>query len=290
MTRPTLAIPERLPPRGLSVLGFLAMWGLVGAGGCASKGPDLTVSWAEHDDTNRETLDHGTWQRILDGYLRTDDPAGIHLFDYGGLKANAADRGRLREYLEQLESVDPRLYSRDEQMAYWINFYNALTVETVVEEYPVDSIKSIHEGIVPLSGPWGDERATVAGQRLTLDNMEHDILRALWRDPRIHYAVNCASLGCPNLAPNVFTAANLEATLEATARDYVNHPRGVTIRDGSSAVLSSIYTWFQEDFGGSEAGVVEHLLRYAEPGLGERLRSFAGDFDYEYDWSMNDAR
>ena len=93
--------------------------------------------------------------------------------------------------------MDPRLYSRDEQMAYWINFYNALTVETVVEGYPVGSIKNIHEGIVPLSGPWGDKRAAVAGQRLSLDNMEHDILRALWRDPRIHYAVNCASHRVP---------------------------------------------------------------------------------------------
>ena len=274
----------------LTALAVLAAGGWLGASNCASNGPEVLVSWAEHDDANFDTIDHADWQAILDGYLRTDDPSGIHLFDYGGLKANPADRERLQGYLAHLEAVDPRLYSRDEQMAYWINFYNALTIETVVEGYPVDSIKKIHDGIVPLSGPWGDRRATVAGQRLTLDNMEHDILRALWRDPRIHYAVNCASLGCPNLAPTVFAAATLEEMLEAGARDYVNHPRGVELLDEAFGVVSSIYTWFQEDFGGNEAGVLEHLRRYADPELAEQLEGFEGGFDYEYDWDLNDAR
>ena len=273
----------------LAVLTVLAAGAWLGASNCAKNGPDPLVSWADHDNTNADTIDHATWQAVLDGYLRTDDPSGIHLFDYGGLQANPDDRARLQNYLGRLEAVDPRLYSRDEQMAYWINFYNALTIETVVEEYPVDSIRKIHRGIVPLSGPWGDERATVAGERLTLDNMEHDILRALWRDPRIHYAVNCASLGCPNLMPRAFTAANLEEMMDAAARAYVNHPRGVELLDEAFGVVSSIYTWFQEDFGGSEAGVVEHLLRYAEPELAEQLRSFEGGFDYEYDWDLNDA-
>ena len=273
----------------LAVLTVLAAGAWLGASNCATNGLDPLVSWADHDNTNAGTIDHAEWQAVLDRYLRTDDPPGVHLFDYGGLKANQADRGRLQGYIAHLEAVDPRLYSRDEQMAYWINFYNALTVETVVEEYPVDSIKKIHEGIVPLSGPWGDRRATVAGQRLTLDNMEHDILRALWRDPRIHYAVNCASIGCPNLMPAVFTAASLEEMMDAAARAYINHPRGVELMDEMFGVVSSIYTWFQEDFGGSEAGVVEHLLRYAEPELAEQLRSFEGGFDYEYDWDLNDA-
>lgn len=261
------------------------------AGACAAGGASgAGASWEEHDDRNADTIDHSVWQGILDGYLRTDDPSGIHLFDYAGLHANEADRERLLGYLEGLEAVDPRIYSRDEQMAYWINFYNALTVETILGHYPVDSIREIHEGIVPLSGPWGDERATVLDQSLTLDNMEHDILRAIWKDPRIHYAVNCASLGCPNLAPDVYTAARLEEMLEQGARDYVNHPRGAELLDESFGVVSSIYTWFQEDFGGNEAGVIEHLRRYAGPELAEALRSFEGSLDYEYDWSLNAAR
>ncbi len=257
---------------------------------CAATGPDPAVFWSDHDDANPASIRHDLWQEILDARLVTDDPSGVHLFDYGGLQASPGDRSRLRGYLSHLESIDPRRYSRDEQMAYWINFYNALTVEVVVSEYPVDSIRNIHQGIVPLSGPWGDVRAAVAGQGLTLDNIEHDILRALWRDPRIHYAVNCASLGCPNLLPTVFRAETLEPMLEAAARGYINHPRGVDVRGPTSAVASSIYDWFQEDFGGTEAGVRDHLLRYAEPDLASRLAAFEGSFDYEYDWALNDTR
>ena len=290
MTRTVSSVAARLDDSFLpAVAGLLALSWL--AAGCAAGGSSgAGVSWEEHDDRNANTIAHSAWQAILDGYLRTDDPSGIHLFDYGGLQANEADRERLRGYLADLEAVDPRTYSRDEQMAYWINFYNALTVETILGEYPVDSIRDIHEGIVPLSGPWGDERATVLGQRLTLDNMEHDILRAIWKDPRIHYAVNCASLGCPNLAPEAYTAARLEEMLERAARDYVNHPRGAELLDEAFGVVSSIYTWFQEDFGGNEAGVIAHLLRYAEPELKGALRGFEGSLDYEYDWDLNDAR
>ena len=160
----------------------------------------------------------------------------------------------------------------------------------VVEAYPVDSIRDISNrvlgSLIPV-GPWGDVRAQVAGLDLTLDNIEHGILRPIYRDNRIHYAVNCASLGCPNLLATAFTAANMETLLEAGARGYVNHARGVDVVDDDFIVISSIYNWFVEDFGNSEQGVIEHLVRYADEGLAQRLRNFEGTVDYEYDWSLN---
>jgi hypothetical protein len=267
------------------MLGLLGVALLAGVAK-AAPGSELLSAWEASVETNAESIDHSAWQGILDTYL-TSHPSGINRFDYAALKANAEDAARLAGYLTSLQELDPRHYSRQEQQAYWINFYNALTVETVVEGYPVDSIKKIHEGIVPLSGPWGDQRATVNGQRLTLDNMEHDILRALWRDPRIHYAVNCASIGCPNLMPTVFTAANLEEMMDAAARAYINHPRGVELMDEAFGVVSSIYFWFPEDFGNSEAGVLEHLRKYADGELAEMLQDFDGSLDHEYDWSLN---
>ena len=274
----------RFAPRGL--LGLLAL-GLFALGALSCVGPSTDVAWDDHDPANPARLDHGEWQALLDAYLVTDDPSGVYLVDYGKLQANAADRARLVGYIDYLQGLDPREYAKDVQMAYWINLYNAVTLRVVVDEYPVASIKDIHEGLIPNTGPWRDVHAMVAGHPLTLDNIEHDILRPIWRDSRIHYGVNCASIGCPNLAPEAYTAENLERLLDQAARDYVNHPRGVTLRDDASAVVSSIYFWYREDFGDSEAGVLEHLRKYAEGDLAEQLRDFDGSLDHEYDWSLN---
>jgi len=272
-------ISARVARRGL--LGLLAL----GVMSCA--GPSTDVAWDDHDPTNTARLDHSEWQALLDVYLITDDPSGINLVDYAGLRANAADRARLAGYIDYLQGLDPRQYAKDVQMAYWINLYNAVTLRVVVDEYPVESIKDIHEGLIPGTGPWRDIHAMVAGHPLTLDNIEHDILRPIWRDSRIHYGVNCASMGCPNLAPETYTADNLERLLDQAARDYVNHPRGVTLQDEASGLVSSIYFWYREDFGDSEAGVLEHLRKYAEGDLAEELRDFDGSLDHEYDWSLN---
>ena len=257
---------------------------------------EWTAFWSERDDANQEQVDHRAWQSILDTYLRTDSSApaddratptsGVNLFDYAALKGNAADRERLAGYLTSLQALDPRRLSAAEQMAYWINFYNALTVRVVVDDYPVDSIWEIHEGWLD-TGPWDDVHAQVAGRDLTLNDIEHRILRPIWRDERIHYAVNCASLGCPNLAPKAYAAATLEEQLEQGAADYVNHPRGASLIDGE-LVVSSIYDWYEEDFGDSEAAVIKHLLKYADAELAAQLRSYDRGLDYEYDWSLND--
>ena len=257
----------------------------------AEADPVLIPAWDASDESNTVQIDHGAWQEILDGYLSIDD-SGINRVDYASLKASEADNAELSDYLAYLQGLDPRHYSRLEQKAYWINFYNALTVRVVVDAYPVDSIREISEsllavgGLIPI-GPWGDVRASVAGLDLTLDDIEHGILRPIYRDNRIHYAVNCASIGCPNLLPAAYTAENMESQLEAGAREYVNHPRGVDFVDEDFIVISSIYDWWMADYGGSEDGVMEHLVRYADGELAERLRDFAGVVEYDYDWNLN---
>ena len=280
------------PASGKRMLGSVrfcrsALLVLLAAGAASCAAPAGDVSWIDHNPTSTERVDHGEWQVLLDSYLITDDPSGVNLVDYPRLQANPADQERLDGYIDYLQGLDPRRYSRNEQMAYWINLYNAVTVRVVLRNYPVDSIKNIHEGMIPWTGPWGDVHTNVAGQPLTLDNIEHDILRPIWQDPRIHYGVNCASIGCPNLAPEAYTAENLERLLEQGAREYVNHPRGAELLDESFGVVSSIYYWFHEDFGNSDAGVLEHLRKYAEGELAEMLQDFDGTLDHEYDWSLN---
>ncbi|MCY4189276.1 MAG: DUF547 domain-containing protein, partial [Bryobacterales bacterium] len=179
--------------------------GSVLAVACGGPQAEFNSAWDRSDESNVERIDHGPWQHVLDTYVAPDS-SGVNLVDYAALSGNPSDEAALSGYLEYLQGIDPRDYSRAEQMAYWINLYNALTVSVVLDAYPVESIKNIHEGIVPLTGPWGDVHANVAGQDLTLDNIEHDILRPVWQDRRIHYAVNCAAYGCPQLAKTAFTA------------------------------------------------------------------------------------
>ncbi len=243
---------------------------------------ELIPFWNKSNEANRATIDHRVWQRLLDRYLDANHPSGVNRFDYANLKAN--DKRQLKGYLNYLMKRDPRAYSKAEQKAYWINLYNALTVHLIVKHYPVKSIKKI--GWFGF-GPWDKKLVTMKGQKLSLNNIEHGILRPIWRDNRIHYAVNCASLGCPNLAEKAYTAANTEKLLEAGAKAYVNHRRGVRFKNGK-LLVSSIYHWYKVDFGGSDRGVIRHLLRYADPHLAKRLRAYRGSIDHDYDWRLNE--
>jgi Protein of unknown function, DUF547 len=215
---------------------------------------------------------------------------GLNRVDYAAFKR--AGHKELKAYLARLQSVDPKGLSRMEQFAFLANLYNAKTIDIVLDKYPVKSIKDIKLGgglaAAFTGGPWKAKVLAVAGMELSLDDIEHGILRAVFKDPRVHYAVNCASVGCPNLPTEAFTAANLDSLLDAGARAYVNHPRGVTA--GADGIrVSSIYNWFKVDFGNNDAAVLKHLAKYAKPELAQKLKSadrVAGD---SYDWTLNDV-
>ena len=264
--------------------------GLLGAvliaAACGPPAAEEIEGWNASDETSAERIDHSAWQDILDSCLAPDS-LGVNLVDYEALAASPEDSAKLAAYLEYLQGLDPRNYSRAEQMAYWINLYNALTMQVVLDAYPVDSIRDISESMIPLAGPWGDVRANVAGRNLTLDAIEHGILRPIWGDKRIHYAVNCAAYGCPQLPATAFTADNTEALLEAGSQAFVNSVRGVDVVDEEFIVLSGIYDWYAEDFGNTEEAVIEHLLVYAEDDLAASLEGFEGSIEYDYDWNLN---
>jgi hypothetical protein len=126
----------------------------------------------------------------------------------------------------------------------------------------------------------------VAGEYLNLNNIEHGILRPTWQDPRIHFAINCASFGCPNVQARAFTGANLEFLLDEAARQYLSHPRTAHF-DGTELVLSSIFKWYAGDFGNNTAEVLQHISTYAPAVMAERLKSYNGEIRFEYDWKLN---
>lgn len=246
---------------------------------------ELWARWATHAETSGQTIDHSAWQAFLQRYVVASDDR-IHRVAYAAVTAQ--DRERLEDYLAMLSAEPISGYARAEQLAYWVNLYNALTVRVVLDHYPVASIRDID--ISPglfASGPWGKVLIEVEGEGMTLNDIEHRVLRPIWQDPRVHYALNCASVGCPNLQREAFTADNSGRLLEAAARDYINHPRGVRVQE-EGVLLSSIYNWFAPDFE-VDGGVLPHLRRYADPILAARLARQPAISGYTYDWSLNGA-
>ena len=245
----------------------------------------LWERWLPHDATATATVDHAPWAGFLRRYRR-EGADGIARLAYGAV--TAADRQALEAWLSMLAAVPVGRLRRAEQFAYWVNLYNGLTVLAVLRAFPVAGIRDINlSGGLFLRGPWDAHLVTVEGEALTLNDIEHRILRPIWREPRVHYVLNCASLGCPNLPAEPLTAARVEPMLAAAAGAYVAHPRGVTVRpDG--LLLSSIYNWFAADFA-ADGGVVPHLLRHADPARAAAIRAAPAIAGYAYDWALNGA-
>ena len=265
--------------RVMSVFAVMAVLGLQGVRAQSAQ------TFAGHDAASATRIDHTAFDALLRAHVVPAE-AGLTRVDYAAFKAQSHDR--LKAYIASLAGVDPNGLNRDEQFAYWANLYNALTLDVVLDHYPTASIRDIDISPGLADGPWGKKLIEVSGVALSLDDIEHGIMRPIWRDPRIHYAVNCASVGCPNLRRQAFTARALEEMLDAAARDYINSPRGVSVTSGVVAA-SSIFSWYRRDFGQTPKDVLDHIRRYAEPGLKAELAGTDYVSQFSYDWALNDV-
>ncbi|MEO1019785.1 MAG: DUF547 domain-containing protein [Pseudomonadota bacterium] len=243
----------------------------------------LDPRWEVHEAGAAATVDHAAWTTFLGRYLvPREDGTDLVAYD----RVTAEDRAALEAYIEALEAAPVSRLDRDEQLAYWLNLYNARTVLLILENAPVASIRDIKEGFFSI-GPWGQELMEVEGQSLSLNDIEHGIVRPIWQDPRVHYGFNCAATGCPDLYSEAFTGATIDTVLDQQARIYVNDPRGVTVEPDGSLTLSKIYLWFREDFGEDYADLIGHLEGFAEPALASTLKARPSVDGYAYDWSLN---
>jgi Protein of unknown function, DUF547 len=266
----------------------LALTGCASLEGLAAPRSQLiSPHWLANNAGSAEQIDHEPWGRFLAAYV-VQGGDGVNRIAYA--RAKSSGRAILKSYIASLEAIEVSRLNRGEQRAYWINLYNAVTTRIVLDHYPIGSIRDISLGPSLFSiGPWDAKVVRVEGEELSLDDIEHGILRPIWRDPRLHYALNCAAISCPSLQPFAFTAANTERLLENGARAYVNNPRGVRIEHGR-LIVSSIYLWYRSDFGADEAAVMDHLKRYATPELAAQLQRWRAPDDYAYDWRLIDAR
>jgi hypothetical protein len=245
---------------------------------------EISEYWQQQVSQSTVEVDHAPWDEFLLQYVSSSE--GVNLVSYGSV--TQGDKRELSEYIAYLESIQVTALNQEEQIAYWINLYNALIVQVILENYPVNSILEISDGLL-VRGPWKRKVARVEDFELSLDDIEHNILRPIFTDNRVHYALNCASIGCPNLQREAFTRANLDRLLNLGAEEYINHERGVSIEQ-EELVVSSIYDWFAEDFGENDRQILGHLMRFAKPALLAILNTRKSIDRYQYDWSLNDTK
>lgn len=240
-----------------------------------------------HDPNSNIVVDHSIWDHFLAHYLVTD-PQGLNRIHYRYVCCH--DYANLQRYLKQLQETDIRILNRNEQLAFWFNLYNARTVFFVLQNYRIRTILQVKENFLDFVGPFDDAGAVhVLGKALSLNDIESGIIRPIWKDPRIHYAVNCASFGCPNLASTAWTAQNLDGRLNHSAYEYINSDRAIKT-SWFGLRLTKIYSWYRDDFGGSDQAVLNHIRQYANANTLRRLAGYQEISGYFYDWSLNDAR
>lgn len=225
-------------------------------------------------------FDHSKFDRTLEKYV---DEKG--LVDYNGFAADP----EFGEYVQSLQTVEIEELSTDGQLAFWINTYNAVTIDKVIKKKPK---KSVRETFVP--GVWTSttfftsREHTVANRRLSQDDIEHEILRKQFGDPRIHFAIICASRGCPPLPRIAYTEANVQARLEDETRKYLNSPRGTRMDSAEDTLfLSKLFDWFSGDFVQKSGSVLAFIRPYLNDGTLSFLEREPMISYIHYDWSLN---
>jgi Protein of unknown function, DUF547 len=229
------------------------------------------------------TFDHSRFDELLKKHVVKG------MVDY----AEFEQSGAFKEYLESLEHADVSRLGDRERLAFWINAYNAYTIALIDKYEERASIKNIAEGIgfERAKGPWKQPIVKAGGKTYTLDEVEHEIIRKQFREPRIHFALVCAAVSCPLLRSEAYTGAKLDAQLESQARTFVrDETRGswVDVKDGILHA-SRIFDWYKDDFGGSESAVGRYIAQYY-PASPEKQLLLEGHFKTEfldYDWTLN---
>ena len=243
--------------------------------------------WKKSEANNTRKIDHKAWQLFLNQYLDTSSGDEINRIHYG--KVSQAEQKNIAIYIQGLESEKVTALNRNEQMAFWINLYNAVTVSLILQNYPVKSIRDIHLSTNKFQQTvWDTQIINIENHSLTLNDIENHILRPLFGDNRVHFALNCASLGCPNLSTIAFTGQNLETQLNKGIQGFIHSERGIYWKD-NSLQLSSLFDWYRSDFGKSDRELLDFLSRYSKPTLKLKLKTYSGTLQYQYDWALNDA-
>ncbi len=236
----------------------------------------LTNCAVKKTQSNSTPITHELWDTLVKQNVSVKGDVNY--------KGFIADSVKFNKYLALLKDNHPndKQWSEDERLAYWINAYNAFTVKLVVDNYPVESIKDIKNGIPFVNSVWDIKFIEIEGNVYDLNNLEHGIARKRFSDPRIHAAFNCASFSCPRLRNEAFTAARLDDQLDDQMRYFINNPDKNKL-DPDKPKLSKIFKWYGGDFRATGMSVIEFINQYAEV----KINKGANKGFLDYGWNLN---
>jgi hypothetical protein len=245
---------------------MLLMLPLLSCGKSTKEIPDL--AYGKNTETEVQTiLKHATWNTLLQKHVSNNGTV-----DYKGFQQ---DTGVLQSYLDQLaKNVPTKSWKKDAVLAYWINAYNAFTVKLILDNYPVKSIKDIKD-------PWGKKFFILGTKKYSLEEIEHEILRKM-NEPRIHFAINCASFSCPNLSNQAYTSSTLDKQLTAAAKGFLADKTKNTITK-DKLVISKIFDWFSGDFK-KEGSIIDFINQYSTVKVNPKAKISYKD----YNWDLNE--
>lgn len=238
--------------------------------------------WPASDQVSIDQVAHDSYDGLLKKYV---DENGM--VDYRRWHASSVDRLTLRRYLESLGRANPNMAStKENKLAFWINAYNALTIEGILRVYPTTSIRN-HTARLVGYNIWKNLYLHVGREKVTLDHIEHQVLRKM-NEPRIHFAIVCASIGCPRLLNEAYVGNQLESQLVLNATDFFARKQNLSIDQRGTLSLSQIVSWFGSDFGDSERAQLQALVPYFPPAAKEVVASGRYRVKFlEYDWDLN---
>ncbi len=238
----------------------------------------MAYSILPSNDLFAQNFNHQLFDEVLQSCVNSEG-----WLDYNGLKR---DRAKFDQYISLLENTHPNdSWSKNEQLAYWINAYNAFTIQLVLDHYPVNSIKDIKRGVPYVNSVWDIKFIKIGGKEYDLNNIEHGIIRKKFNDPRIHFAVNCASYSCPSLSNRAYTAAKLNEQLDAMTYAFFADKRKNKI-SAELLQLNSIMKWYKVDFTKGGQSLVDFVNKYTKT----NIQSDAKVEYLDYDWSLNEQK
>jgi hypothetical protein len=246
---------------------------------------ELIKFWDDSEPQSIMQVDHSAWQEILTAYVDDQHISGVNRFDYGSV--TPADALKLKNYLSYLQKLEPRQLNSEEAKAFWINLYNAILVDKIVAAYESGSMRAINRlmnGGVD-SRAWGRVEAEVVMQEISLNDIEHGILRPIWKDPRVHFAISTSTLGGASIQKTAFKGDNNEQLLEKAKVEFMQHPRAVRVT-GNGLILNSVFDWYASDFGAN----ADEVLAYVRDNTSDATRQAMLDLSrpsFDYNWDLN---